>query len=125
MVFQAGIAVVGIGAELVHIAEALVERLLNQKGREASIADGLITVELYLEGLVPSTRADEVRAEIAACPDLLLNAKVVLIVVRGLERPAREGVRSFTANGQVGAPGWIPRQGASPDRKLVWRDRWR
>ena len=49
---QTGIAAVGIRAELVHITEALVEGLLIRKGREASIADRLIAVELHLERLM-------------------------------------------------------------------------
>src|SRR5580704_6732797 len=79
---QTGIAAVGIRAELVHIAETLVERLLIRKGREASIADCLIAVELHLERLMQSAGSNEIGAQIAACPDLLFDAKVVLIVVR-------------------------------------------
>ncbi len=64
---QAGVVAAGVGAELVDIAEALVEGLRVGIGREASVADGLIAVQANLKRLVEPARADIADADSAVC----------------------------------------------------------
>ena len=92
----------GAGLELGDVSKALIERLLVGKWRKASVADVLVAVELHLVGFVQSARAHEVGAQVAARADLLLDAEIVLVVVRGLERSRGEGVQ---ADGQ--RTGWL------------------
>src|ERR1700685_2636407 len=60
---QAGIVAACTGAEFIHAAAALIERLLIGKRREASIADGLISVQLNLVWLMHSARAHIIDAQ--------------------------------------------------------------
>ena len=115
---KSGIIAVGAGAKLVDIAESLIERLLVGKRRKASIADCLVAVQLHLVRLMEPARADVIHAQVAARTDLLLNAEVVLVVIRRLERSAGKGVQ---ADGQrTGRCARLnPAQGAPPERKIV------
>ena len=92
---QSVVDAVGAGAELGDGCKALVERLPIGKGREASVADGLIAVELLLKGLVQSARSHIVGAHAAVRAGLLLNAEIVLVVVRRLERSSGKGVQAY------------------------------
>ena len=60
---QAGIVAARTGAEFIHAAEALIERLLIGKRCEASIAHCLISIQLYLVWLVHGTRANIINAQ--------------------------------------------------------------
>ena len=63
---QAGIVAARTGAEFIHAAEALIERLLIGEGREAAIAHRLISVQLDLVWLLHGARADIIDAQRAA-----------------------------------------------------------
>src|ERR1700734_798848 len=66
-------------------SESLIERPLVRKWRKASIADVLITVELNQVRFMQPTSTHIVGSQVAARSDLLLDAEVVLVVVRRLE----------------------------------------
>src|ERR1700739_2254751 len=88
------ITAIGVRAELIHIPKALIERLLVWKPREASIADSLIPIELHLERLMEPSRTNEINPQIPTQTDLLLNAEVVLVVIRCFECSTRERVQA-------------------------------
>src|SRR5208337_1341088 len=92
---QSAVHAVRAGLELGDISKSLIERLQVGEWRKATIADVLVTVQLFLVGLVQTVRAHEVGAQVAARADLLLDAEIVLIVMRGLERSRREGVQAY------------------------------
>ena len=89
---QPGVVAARAGAEFVHAAEALVERLIVGKGREASSAHRLIAVQLHLVRLMHGARADVIDAQRAARPKLALDAEAPLQKVGRLQRAAGEGV---------------------------------
>ena len=91
---QAGVVAAGVGAELVDAAESLVERLLVGIRRKASRADRLVAVEADLKRLMKAARAHIIDAHCAVRAQLLLDAEVVLVVVRRLERAGGEGVEA-------------------------------
>ena len=118
---KSGITAVGVRAKLIHISKALIERLLVWKRREAAVADRLIAIELHLERLMEPARADEVDPQAAPRADLLLNAEVVLVVIRRFERSAREGVQADCQRTGRRA-GLNSRAGRAPERKIVWNE---
>jgi len=89
---QAGVTAVGVGAELIHAGEALVERSLVRKGRKAALADRLVAIELHLIRLVHAPSADVIHAQSAAAADLLFDPKIVFVKVGRLQRAAGERV---------------------------------
>src|SRR5258708_1109665 len=91
---KSGITAVGVGAKLIYIPKTLIERPLVLKRREASITNRLIAIELHLERLMKPSRAYKIHSQVPMQTELLLNAKVVLVVIRCLECPTREGVQA-------------------------------
>ena len=55
---QARIVTASTGMELVHTAEALIERPIVGEGCEAAVTHGLIAVQLHLIGLLHGARTD-------------------------------------------------------------------
>jgi len=70
---QAGVVTARVGAEFVHAAEALIERLVVGKGREASVAHRLIAIQLDLIWLMHGARADVINAQRGAFDDPTLG----------------------------------------------------
>ena len=88
---EAGVVAVGVGAEFVNAAESLVEGLRIGVRSETAGADGLIAVQADLKRLVQAARADITDANSAVRAQLLLDAEVVLVVIRRFERACGEG----------------------------------
>ncbi len=79
---QSGITAVGVRAKLIDIPKALIEWSLVWIRSETSIANRLIAIELHLERLMQPSCAYEIDPQVPTRTDLLLDAEVVLVVIR-------------------------------------------
>src|ERR1035438_1445470 len=79
------------GIQLCNRPEAWIDRLAVREGREATLADRLIAVDLGFVGLVHGARADVLSAQIESIAELMFHAEAPLHEVRGMELAIRNG----------------------------------
>src|ERR1035438_982368 len=91
---KSGVTAIGVRAKLIDVPKSLIERPLVRKRSKAPVANRLIAIELHLERLMESSCAYKIHPQIPAQAHLLLNAQVVLVVIRCFERSTREGVQA-------------------------------
>src|SRR5208282_3797745 len=78
---KSGITAVGVRAKLIHISKTLIEWLLVGVRSKTSIAHRLVAIELHLERLMESPCAYEINPQASKRANLLIDAKVVLVVI--------------------------------------------
>ena len=75
---QPGVVTARIRTKFIYVAKALIERLAIGKGREASVAHRLVSVQLHLVRLMHGARAHVIQAQRAARSQFALDAETPL-----------------------------------------------